>query len=40
MGTIYPTGYPIWGEKTEYKVNGIWELYIQPDIQWGEMYRM
>ena len=31
MGTIYPTGYPIGGKCTEYKVNGIWELYIQPE---------
>ena len=36
MGTIYPTGYPIGGKCTGCKVNGIWELYIQPDIQLGE----
>ena len=36
MGTIYPIGYLIGGKGTEYNVNGIWELYIQPDIQLGE----
>ena len=35
MGTIYPIGYLIGGKGTEYNVNGIWELYIQPDIQLG-----
>ena len=35
MGTIYPTGYPIGGKCTECEVNGIWELYIQLDIQLG-----
>ena len=35
MVTIYPTGYPIGRKCTECEVNGIWELYIQPDIQLG-----
>ena len=36
MGTIYPIGYLIGGKGTEYNVNGIWELYSQPDIQLWE----
>ena len=32
MGTIYRIGYPFGGTCTEYKVNGIWELYIQLDL--------